>query len=141
MISKIKINKKLEWVRPYLKRVKHLVDLSALGRISVKTRFPVTVAQPYHGIIWRKGRGKFTILLTLNYQEKYKYHDDNKCYLRLKPYSKIDILMNLAHELAHITYWDHCPNRQILESRITMLFMNQLLRDGYISEEEELKTK
>lgn len=55
---------------------------------------------------------------------------------RINKYTKIELLMILAHELAHLVYWDHCPQRQILESEMTIAFMFQLESEGYISEEK-----
>jgi hypothetical protein len=55
------------------------------------------------------------------------------------PLSKIDILSNLAHELAHTISWTHTPQHKELESQISRAFMIMLKHDGYISEEEELK--
>lgn len=58
-----------------------------------------------------------------------------------EPYSKIDILNTLAHELAHLDHWQHTPEHKILESKLTVHFMRHLLKSGYISEEEEFSGK
>jgi hypothetical protein len=54
------------------------------------------------------------------------------------PFSRIDLLKLLAHELAHTMDWKHTPFHEDLSAKITRAFMAQLRRDGYISEEEEM---
>lgn len=54
------------------------------------------------------------------------------------PYSKIDILTHLAHELAHTEDWKHTPRHADLEAKIKRRFMKMLEKEGYVSEEKEL---
>jgi hypothetical protein len=55
-----------------------------------------------------------------------------------RPYSRIEVLENLAHELAHlINMNEHTPAHRKLEAKLTMIFMHRLEKDGYISEERE----
>ena len=56
-------------------------------------------------------------------------------------YSTIDILIHLAHEISHLYEWEHTPQRQIIESQITVDLMIRAIELGYVSEEVELKTK
>ena len=58
----------------------------------------------------------------------------------IQPYSKIDILALIAHELAHTLDMDHSPQHKILESNILNMFMKKLESEGYKSEEDELGT-
>lgn len=55
------------------------------------------------------------------------------------PFSRIDLLRSLAHEISHIEEWKHTPRHSLIESRINMAFMRMLNGEGYVSEEEELK--
>jgi hypothetical protein len=77
---------------------------------------------------------RFHLSMYTEYVKTVKIHPEVK--LEIKPLSKIDMLMALAHEIAHLRYWDHCPKRQILESELTAMFMVELAKSGYISEEE-----
>lgn len=54
-------------------------------------------------------------------------------------FSKIDLLANLAHELAHTVSWKHTPEHKRLEAKLSGIFMTQLRKDGYTSEEAELQ--
>ena len=141
-MQKIKINASLEWVRDYLRRVKHLFPYNRLVRIRAKATAPINAKEPYNAcILHDEVEDTYEIILVTNWQEKYKYFDGNKCHLRHSPFSRIDLLNHLAHELAHMLHWRHTPEHKILESKITTLFMKQLLRDGYVSEEDELNRK
>jgi hypothetical protein len=64
------------------------------------------------------------------------YEEDSKH----APFSKIDLLKNLAHEIGHIEEptQTHTPRHEKICSKITMAFMRRLHADGYESEEEEL---
>jgi hypothetical protein len=58
---------------------------------------------------------------------------------RIKPYSTLDLLQYLAHELSHLEHWEHTTGHKSLESKIMGMFMTKLSHAGYISEEDELK--
>jgi len=74
-----------------------------------------------------------------------------RCYYsttRLKPlkrtlrtFSTLDLLMTLAHEIAHLYEWKHTPYRQILECRIGVDLMERAIKLGYTSEEDEMGVK
>jgi hypothetical protein len=58
-----------------------------------------------------------------------------------KPFSRIDLLKHLAHEIAHIEEpsFKHTPRHEKICSQITIAFMKMLHSEGYESEEAELK--
>jgi len=59
--------------------------------------------------------------------------------LRRMPYSTIDILEILAHELAHtVESFEHTPDHKIMECRIKTIFMKVLKKQKYTCEEDEL---
>lgn len=64
------------------------------------------------------------------------YHP--RCDKQPSPYSKIDTLSLLAHEMAHMLDMYHSPEHKILETRLLKLFMTKLKKEGYVSEEVEL---
>ena len=58
--------------------------------------------------------------------------------ITLKPFSKIDMLITLAHELSHLYHWTHSPEHKLLENHIANVFMFKLKSDEYKDEENEL---
>ena len=132
------ISKKLLWLKEYIDDLHHtLPELKKLKRLIAKEpNKNMTHNQNCHGIITKYYNGKDTrivlytkyLLMTLK-QEKVE--------LQIKPYSKIDTLCFLAHELAHLRHWDHTPDHKSLEVIISQVFMNKLKVNGYISEEDE----
>lgn len=138
-MNKLKFSSDFDWFRPYVKKVKHIVPLEQLEKIiSVRPRTDqiqhgyAQLVTEYHG----------------NGHVKRRYISINTHYCKLMslkplkrkalPFSKIDLLESLAHELAHLTHHDHTPDHKKLECRIKSIFMTQLEREGYISEEVEL---
>jgi hypothetical protein len=125
------ITKKLEWMRDYIDAVAHLLPhLKQLRRISSKSgnkeRF-----QHCHGLITYKDIRHYRITLYIN------YHDIVTD--KIKPYSMMDLLRYLAHELAHLEHWDHTASHTQLECVVLSIFMTKLAQEGYISEEDEDK--
>lgn len=127
----MKIVKELEWVRDYISEIAYMVpNLSKLKKISSmkanKNRW-----QHFHGLITYTNKKNYRITLYTT------YHD--MIVDKIKKYSTIDILTFLAHEIAHMSHWDHTTSHKLMENKIAKVFMNKLSRDGYISEEYELK--
>lgn len=132
------ISEQLEWIRPYLVDVEHLVPIKHLRRVTAKKpRKDFTQNQLCHGMITRYARYKrdFKITLYTYFIDITKIHPE--VHMRLRPYSKIDTLCFLAHELSHMVHWDHTPQHKSLEAELTHLFMIRLRASGYVSEEEE----
>ena len=127
----MKITKELEWVKDYLDKIEHLVPkVKHLKKISSK-RGNKERWQHCHGLITYFDKKSYRITLYLT------YHDLPSD--KIKQYSTLDLLQYLAHELAHLVHWDHTPEHKILECEILSIFMVKLSKDGYTSEEEELK--
>jgi hypothetical protein len=125
------IVKELEWMRLYVDSVQHLLPhLKQLKKISSK-KGTKTKWQHCHGLITYFDKKSFRITLYMNYHD---FFSD-----KIKPYSTIDLLQYLAHELSHLEHWDHTPGHKQLECFIMLNFMNTLQSSGYISEEEEQK--
>lgn len=125
------IAKRLGWMSDYIKSVEHLLPhLKQLKRISTKTgnreRF-----QHCHGLITYFDKRSYRLTLYVT------WHDQVKD--KIVPYSTMDLLKYLAHELAHLEHWDHTPSHEQLTCIITGIFMTKLKADGYISEEQEEK--
>ena len=134
----MKISKNLSWVEEYINLVKPLVpEISRLKRVtSKKPKRSLTENQNCHGIIsFYSGKRMYTLTLYTHYIDMNLKND--KVHLNIAPYSTIDTLCFLAHELAHLKHWDHTPAHKLLEASITQIFMNKLESSGYKSEEDE----
>lgn len=130
-MAKLAIVKELEWMRDYISSVTHILPhIKQLKRISSKKgnkeRF-----QHCHGLITYFDKKSYRMTLYVT------WHDTIKD--KIVPYSTIDLLKYLAHELAHLEHWDHTPDHTSLEAIITGIFMVKLKEAGYISEEDEEK--
>lgn len=130
------ISKSISWIEPYLEDAKKLVPEIRLVT-SVIARSPKPTAkeiQRIHAIIHANLNGTFKIVIMVRTKRIKKIKPLEFC---VSDASKIDILGHLAHELAHLRYWDHTPHRMVLECKLQIMFMRRLAKDGYISEEVE----
>lgn len=127
------ISKELEWLRPYIEASCKLVPVLNLKKVIAlhpnEKRINRCQAQ-----ITKEGSTYYVCL----YVAIYKL-DKLPSTRVLAYYTKIDLLCNLAHELAHLTHWLHTCDHKILEARLIILYMRMLSREGYVSEEEEQK--
>lgn len=123
------ISKDLEWTKEYIDSVHSLIpNLIFLKRItSIHGRKDVQLG--CHAQLWKYKNNHYRMSLYLNY-----YVDGKKIY-----FSTMELLCNLAHELAHLSHFNHTPDHKILESTLTIMFMTKLKSDGYESEEKEMK--
>lgn len=125
------ITKQLEWMRSYIENVAHIVpSVQYIRRISTK-RANEDRTQHIHGLMTYVNKRDFRICLYVTYKSRI---DDT-----IKEYTTIELLHTLAHELAHLNTPIHSAERMNLECSIMAVFMSHLSRDGYISEEEEIK--
>lgn len=125
------ITKHIEWMRDYVNSVEHLVPkVKYVKRITSKRSSPDR-NQLVHGVITYVNSMNHKISIYVSYKDK----TTNK----IKNYSTISLLHTLAHELAHLDYFEHNPDRLLLECEITKVFARKLKKAGYISEEDEDK--
>lgn len=125
------IVKELEWMREYVDAVSHLLPkIKRLKRISSK-KGNKERWQHCHGLITYYDQKNYRITLYTTYH--------SMIYDQIKPYSTIDLLQYLAHELAHLEHWDHTTDHKHLECVIMSAFMTKLKQESYVSEEEEMK--
>lgn len=136
-LTDIKISNELEWVRTYLRQVKHLVPVETVPKI-LAIKANREKLHNYRAVICRDEITKEIYYISL-YLFVYRTRRIEP-FIRYKvTYSKIDILIHLAHELAHLEHWHHTPDHIILQNKINNIFMAHLKKTGYISEEYELK--
>lgn len=127
----MKIVKEYEWMRDYIDSVSHLLPkIKKLKKISLK-RGNKERWQHCHGLITYCDGKSYRITLYRTYH----------CMMsdKIKPYSSIDLLQYLAHELSHLEHWDHTPDHKQLECILMQIFMTKLKQDFYVSEEDEMK--
>ena len=131
------IAKELEWTREYIESVTHLLPhLKNLKRINTRKASKKFI-QWCHGVCTKYYNGKnFRITLYTNAMSIKKIKPLN---INIVQYSKMEMLMTLAHELAHLEHWNHTPDHKSLECTIGLVFMAKLKAEGYVSEEEEAK--
>lgn len=130
-MAKINIVKEWEWMREYIASVSHLLPkLKQLKKVFSKTGNKEKW-QHCHGLITYYDKKSFRIMI---YKTYHSFIRDS-----ILPYSTIDLLQYLAHELAHLEHWDHTPQHKQLECIIMGIFMTKLQEAGYISEEAEEK--
>ena len=131
----IKISQKILWIRDYLKDVERtLPKMKYLTHVSARTPNVGRIQHSYAHIIEDSDTRKYKIVLNLCYFTL----ESTRAIKRKKNYfSKIDLLVHLAHELAHLYHWKHTPQHKILEADIVKVFMRRLKKEGYISEEHE----
>jgi hypothetical protein len=125
------ITKNLKWFEEYINSVSHLLpNLRKLKRISSKTGSRER---------WQHSHGLITYYDEKHYRMTFytTYHDMIQD--KIKPYSTLDLLQYLAHELSHLENWDHTTKHKHLESIIMLSFVLRLESKGYISEEDEEK--
>lgn len=135
----MRITKSLEWMRPYLEDAMKVVpEIRLLTAIVARTpKVNGREVQRAHAMITSYHSGTYHITSFIKKQAVVTYHPKVK--LKLLPYSKKDLLEYLAHEIAHLRYWDHSTHHAILTAELTIRFMKRLSKSGYISEEAELK--
>jgi hypothetical protein len=125
------ITKQLEWMRDYIDDVTYLVPrVKYVKRLSSK-RGSLDRKQHVQAVIHYVDKKHYRISLYVTYKPRTQD--------KIKKYTTIELLHNLAHELAHLETFEHTPSRMRLECEIMKVFMARLQREGYVSEEHEEK--
>ena len=133
MRKKTRFPTKLEWLRPYLELgLSFISDGKCVERVGLWTLGKSRGLNCHASLFQDKIGDNFRIWL----HDMYYGGEDG---LTPVPFSRIDILKNFAHEIAHLEDWNHTPKHEALCSKITIAFMSRLKSEGYISEELELK--
>lgn len=131
------IAKNLEWTREYIESVAHLLPhLKQLKKINSRKANKKQIQRVNALCTQYFDRKHFRITLYITATTIAKIKPLN---ISIVQYSTIDILMTLAHELAHIEKWEHTPDHKSLECSIALVFMAKLKSTGYTSEEDEAK--
>jgi hypothetical protein len=128
-----KLGKSLVWMKPYLDvAIPHLPASKRIARITA-----------WNKTNGRYGKGCQACIITDD-DETFRVYIHTYSHPRGEeptPYSKLELLELLAHELAHTVSFDHTPEHKKLEAKLLTIFMNQLESEGYVSSEEEERIK
>lgn len=137
MKSKVICPDELKWLLPFYEEVKDLLPKHRLKAIH-HARLAKGKIQRVCAQLW-KVENSYDFELTI-YSHYWLYKKLKPLVREKRPYSKIDLLVTFAHELAHIQHFmPHNTAHKSLEAALIILFMQKLDEDGYISEEHELK--
>jgi hypothetical protein len=127
----MKIANKLAWMTPYIYvGIECLKSNKPLLRVGTWSHTNIMKGLGAHASIHIRPKGFNIYLHTLH-----KDADDEEA----RPYTRIEMLTYLAHELAHIDHWEHTTAHKKLELKILNVFMTMLKQNGYISEEKEME--
>ena len=131
----IKYHPDLVWTRPYIEAVhKHIPRGFKITRIhAVKPQANKCLG--FYGQLSETDSGH-CLTLYVEYWHHISWYPKKR---KIAPFSKIDLLQTLAHEVAHCSHWEHTPQHKQLENKICSIFMRILASEGYESEEAELK--
>lgn len=114
--------KNVLWLKPFVEVTGGLVPLNKLKRIMgyrVKSSLrPITDA----ALTKYSKEKQYRMSLKM-----YDYHRKQKMYKRVRCET---ILINLAHELAHLVYWEHDPDHFALQAKIMIKFKPILEKYG-----------
>ena len=128
-MESIILSSDLKWLEEYIETIAHTIpNLSKLKRVT-SIHGKKNQKRSCQAQIWSYKNGTYRISLYVSF-----YKEDKQ-----EHYSTIDLLCNLAHELAHMQHWTHSPEHKILECTIINLFMSKLKSFGYIDEETEME--
>lgn len=116
----IKYTKNVQWLKPFVESAKNLVNIYNIKSIR-------GYLVPLHKEACKDGRnispkGQRKRHITLRIWD----HDGKKQYR--KRYE--DILTVLAHELAHVSYWEHTPDHFELMAKIMVTFKKELVKEN-----------
>lgn len=123
-MKKIKYNKKVEWLRPFVESAKDLIPLKQIINVSGYRVKRGQVEQSYGSTV-RLSKNKYSINIKI-----YDLTVDGKNYKGSHIYMILD---TLAHELAHVKAgFDHTPEHYELTARIALKFSHILEENGII---------
>jgi hypothetical protein len=127
---KIKCAKAFEWLSPYINEGMALVPEGKKLSKVMAWKLNGRAGKGCQACIYTNDHKTYRIYIHTMYHPRYAKEP--------MPYSKIDILGLLAHEMAHMLDMYHSPEHKILETQLLKMFMRKLKKEGYVNEEEEL---
>lgn len=130
----MKVSPDLYWLIPYITISKKFVDIKKITHLTCLKCCPsMKRKERVHGHTWIINEGEsFKICV---YTEAMSCISIPKGTWKIVKLKKQHILHTLAHEISHMEYDDHTPERMVLECKLMISFMKLLKKEGYISEE------
>jgi hypothetical protein len=128
-MAKTKFNKNVAWLEPFFAKAKGLVPIhkvSAIKGFSV----PLEKTECVDGQMTKHEDGYIVITLRTHNQILRANQNGTNTAYRHKRRMICDVLLVLAHELAHLKYWEHTPEHWELECKIIRRFISELKRRG-----------
>lgn len=127
----MKLSHDLERLRPYLRKVAHMVPLERVKRISTYL-VPRNRISRVQARCWRSANNKtFTISLQ-RARQRLKWRRGCIYVAGYDKYTKMELLANLAHELAHVVCWPHDVEHALLANRIERALLMEYRRRGRV---------
>lgn len=134
----MKIHKKLSWLKEYIELAKPIIpEIRNIYFVREIFHQKNKLQKIHASLTYEFIFGSYVLSLYTRFKRQAK----KPRLAKEEEYSKIELLENLAHELAHLKHWEHTPEHKVLESKLSILFMERLLESGYISAEEEYRDK
>ena len=111
---KIKLNKDVKWLEPYLKAADSFVPIRRISSvIGYQVPFYKTERQ-YGSITVHYDKNQININLLIKTQDLNQGIHKNA--------RMANVLDSLAHELAHLLEWEHTPEHLMLQAKLLMCF-------------------
>ena len=140
MSSPTRFSKRIRYLETYFSIALSLYpeELSKVTKVYIVPT-PLDKRMGHFGLCQSWNNGTYSIGVAVKYQSivfKEKYVD-----VKRKSFSIIDILETFAHELAHVIqdFPTHTIEHKRVEHRIMGRFLTRMKKEGYTSEEDEVK--
>jgi len=132
-VSIIKISADLERLRPYLRKVSHLIPLERLKHV-ISYLVPPNRISRVQARCYRSNNNKVFTITLQRARQHYKHARKSGTFrfAGYSKYSKMELLSNLAHELAHVVYWPHTVEHALLANRIERALLMEYRRRGRV---------
>ncbi len=121
MARKIKYGSKVAWMKDYVQSAKGLVDLSRLTEIQ-GYQVPLDKEPTSSASILRNQGNWFKIMIRLTKPQFDNLGNGKFKAIAHLPEDLAFLLDSLAHELAHLEYWEHTPSHLKLQAQILVKF-------------------
>ena len=126
----IKFSKRNEWLREYVESAHGLVNLDKLKSVTTFT-VPTSKIKKTEACLTRYDSKNFKMTLTL-YDHIRVRRTNGKIKVEHKRHNFNYVLDSLAHELAHLKFFDHRPEHLALQARILVRMTKIASKNGIL---------
>jgi hypothetical protein len=133
-LDHIKFTREAAWLMPFVNAAKDLVPIDKLKKVRVY-KTPMNKQEDTEGLITCNSAKNYVISICVAKHEfTIKSTDPLVLVHKRRPQRHLwHILSALAHELSHLTYWEHDTDHYMLENRIMRRFV-KVLKQKYIND-------